>query len=531
MPFPFWRGTQLSENDGAGRAGRKSGSVTLVVVFVYFIFSAIGLGLFMLARLHRQWSLTGRDSLLLSTAAENGARAAIGEMGMTLAGRSFPLNLTGEEYEILRSAARAGGTEPLEASLGCGLPLTISGRGGAAEWTAGLGFSPERVTEDGSCFTAAYRGTIDSRGWLTGRARTKRTYLEIEMSVMAGHVHLSAFPFLLAGEKGPEQAADLIAGNSLVLAPPEGVRGRLPAAATERSLIPSNAGPLLAEALKIKIFSPADLTIARIRQALGLEPSPDPVPDGVYLIVDDLGLGGVFVQGDVEEMLLAAAEGRQYIQFLLEEGAWRIWFNPNEPRTEFFGPEDRRSFDLRPLPIVLVNGSVASLGGATVDGLGNLTLSTATETPAILAGLPLTIVSSGETVISSHLVQEGVRWTDGIPYLKDTKAQLFLFASGSDFLTGSKTNGRVRIGASGPDDLYLQAAVTARDGFRLDGSGKNIILSGSLQAGGLEAGTNRLSIRPDDRLLSPLSSPASAPRSTEPVLFISGWEALRWTDR
>jgi hypothetical protein len=181
--------------------------------------------------------------------------------------------------------------------------------------------------------------------------------------------------------------------------------------------------------------------------------------------------------------------------------------------------------------MVLVNGSIASLGGGTVDGLGNLTLSASTDTPSVLAGVSLTIVSSGETVISSHLIQEGVRWSDGLPYLKDSTSQLFLFAAGSDFLTGAKTDGKVRTGAAAPADLYLQASIAAGDGFRLEGTNRNVILSGSLQAGGLEAGSNRLSIRPDDRLLSILQSPQSFPRSTSPVLFLTGWETLQWTDR
>ncbi|MBN1938997.1 MAG: hypothetical protein JW843_05400, partial [Candidatus Aminicenantes bacterium] len=243
------------------------------------------------------------------------------------------------------------------------------------------------------------------------------------------------------------------------------------------------------------------------------------------------GLGGIFVQGDVEEMILAAAAGRQHIQFRLEEGTWNMWFDPAAPRTEFTGPEGIQFFPLRPLPIILVNGAIKSLGGGTVDGAGNLSLSTAVDSPAVLAGVSLSIVSSGETIVSTHLTQEGVRWTDGIPYLKDSTAQLFLFAAGSDFLSGAKTSGTVRVGAAAPADLFLQASIAARDGVRFEGTNRKIVLSGSLQAGCLEAGTNRLEVRPDGRLLSTLQTPPSYPRSTAPVLILTGWEALQWTDR
>ena len=40
-----------------------------------------------------------------------------------------------------------------------------------------------------------------------------------------------------------------------------------------------------------------------------------------------------------------------------------------------------------------------------------------------------------------------------------------------------------------------------------------------------------LTIRPDDRLLSTLTPGNGGPRATDPVLFVSGWEALRWSDQ
>lgn len=178
----------------------------------------------------------------------------------------------------------------------------------------------------------------------------------------------------------------------------------------------------------------------------------------------------------------------------------------------------------------MVNGGIASLGGGIVDGLGNLAPATGTDAPSILAGVSLTIVSSGETVITSHLIQEGVRWKDGIPYLKDSTAQLFLYASGSDFLSGRETNGRIKIGAAAPADLQLQASLTARDGILVEGAGRTITVSGGLQAKSLDVNGSRLDIRPDVRLLSDLQAPNLGPRTADPVLSLLGWEVRQWSD-
>lgn len=347
---------------------------------------------------------------------------------------------------------------------------------------------------------------------------------------MAGRVPLSAFPLLLAGEDGPDQAAALAAENKVVLASPEAGGGLLPCGSTTNALIPSDVSPQLAETLRIRILTPDGLTVYQLRQALGLPLVNEPVPDGVYLVVNDAGLGGVFVQGDVEEMLLAADAGRQYLQFRLEEGTWRMWFNPSEYRTEFAGPGETRGYDRSPLPIVMVNGRISSLGGGIADGLGNLTLAAGTDAPSIAAGVSLTIVSSGETVITSHLIQEGVRWSEGLPYVKDSTAQLFLYAAGSDFLSGEERTGRIRIGGAAPADLYLQATLTARNGVQIEGDGRTVTVSGGLQAPTLEMGESRLIVRPDSRLLSALQSLNPSPRSTLPLLVVIGWEARRWSE-
>ncbi|MCX6566652.1 MAG: hypothetical protein NTW38_09600 [Candidatus Aminicenantes bacterium] len=503
----------------------------MIVIFTYFMISALGLGLFMLTRTYRQWSSYKSDAVLLRAAAENGVRSGFGALEGTLAARAFPLALTEEEYNRLRAATLAGQTDVVAAALGVVFPLIAKETAGWSEWASEAEFQPVRVADSESFFAAEFAGTIDARGRLTRRLQAKRTVLDIGLSVMAGRVPLSAFPFLLAGENGRKQAAELLAGEKVVLTPPETGGGQIPPAATDLLLVPADAAPQLAETLRIRIFSPDKLTIFQLRQALGLPLVNEPVPDGVYLVVNDFGLGGVFIQGDVEEMILAADSGRQYFQFRLEEGLWRMWFNPSERQTEFSGPEESRRFERTPLPIVMVNGSIASLGGGIVVSDGILALSGGTDAPSVLAGVSLTIVSAGETVISTHLIQEGVHWKDGLPYLKDSTAQLFLYASGRDFVTGAGTAGRIRVGADAPADLFLQASLAARDGVRIDGKGQNVTISGSIQASGLELGDARLTIRPDDRLLSPLAPGNTSPRATDPVLFVSGWEALQWSDR
>ncbi|MBN1940273.1 MAG: hypothetical protein JW843_11855, partial [Candidatus Aminicenantes bacterium] len=217
MTFRSWRKTPPSENSPDRRKRRAAGSALLITVFVSFLFTSIGLGLVLLTRIYREWSRAKSDSVLLSTAAENGLRERFGAMAADLTGRPFPLSLTAAEFDELRASALAGGAETVEAVLGHPLPAAAEGAGGRQQWTAELAFKSEHVADAGTFYAAAYTGTIASRGRLAGRPRTRRAGLDLGLSVMCGCVPLSVFPFLLAGETAPKQAAELLGSESVVL--------------------------------------------------------------------------------------------------------------------------------------------------------------------------------------------------------------------------------------------------------------------------------------------------------------------------
>lgn len=137
MRFRFWPETRPSESPTESRSDPETGAISMIVVFVYFMISAIGLGLFALTRTYRLWGLAKSDAVLLSTAAENGARAGFAAMETILAGRAFPLVLTDAEYAVLRNATLSGQTDVVEAALGMDLPLSVHDADGNRPGTPG----------------------------------------------------------------------------------------------------------------------------------------------------------------------------------------------------------------------------------------------------------------------------------------------------------------------------------------------------------------------------------------------------------
>jgi hypothetical protein len=264
---------------------------------------------------------------------------------------------------------------------------------------------------------------------------------------------------------------------------------------------------------------------------VGLEPSNDPVPDGVYLIQDDLGLGGVFVQGDVEELVTAIDGPFQVISFRAEAGEWVLRFSPALGQTFFAAPDTSRFYDLVPAGIIAVNGKIGSLGGGTMDASGRVVMAGGEAAPSILAGVSLTILSSEGVTISSHLISQGVRWQDGIPYVKDGSSQVVIYSTGMDFLERTTAEGGISIAEGAPDNLTLQASLVAGGtGFAFKGKGKAIEVLGGIQAVDYTSEGNTLRISPDRGLAEGRSLPGNAPLSTEPMLYVSSFKVREWKE-
>jgi hypothetical protein len=320
-----------------------------------------------------------------------------------------------------------------------------------------------------------------------------------------------------------ESGVSLVSTDGNLLAPQPAV--------TAEPVIPGDAGLLVGRALNLRIFRPQDLTPLRLRAALGLEPSEEPVPDGVYLVPTDIGLGGVFVQGDIEEMVTAIDGDSQVVVFRLEAGEWTLKWSPSRSRTEFLSPEAVFSYDRTPLGIIIVNGCILSLGGGVVDPDGSVFMVTDREVPSILSGVRLTIVSSEKVTLSSHLILQGVRWQDGIPYIKESQSQVVIFSTGRDFLSQADLEGGIEVAASAPDELKLQASLTAgRGGFEIGGAGKTVEVLGALHATDYAGNGNSLRLVPDERLRAGELS-ENAPVTASPRLSVYSLKVLNWSER
>ncbi len=503
---------------------RRPGFSSLFAVFAFFIFSALGLSLILVTQVFQKSLGYRRLAGSLAYAAENGVKLGLAEVLGKLESLPGFRPLAPEIYYLYKEDVDGAGGLVLADALGLRFPYLALEEWRDFVWQTGVAGALVSSADEGSWIQARYRLAFDGEGRIAGVRAVRGSTLAAETVVLAGRIPLAWFPFL-TGTETPDREMDKVT----FLPEPRNLIPAMPVV-TDANPVPADATPLLEKALKIKLFRPEDLTRAGLRRALGLEPVDEPVPEGVYLVRDDLGLGGVFVEGDLDELVPAVDGDEQVLAFRSRAGEWVLRFDPARSRTTFTTPTGAESFDLVPRAILIVNGRILSLGGGRVEASGRVVMVKDEAVPSIRRGVSLTIVCTDRVTISSHLVLQGVRWQDGVPYVKDAPTQLLIYAAGRDPIQGTPRDGAIIIDADAPPDLRLEAGLTAAGELKVKGEGKTIEVIGGVQSRRVQLAANALRIIPDRRPGDGAARFADSPLSAVPVLAVVSLRLVAWTE-
>ena len=515
------------ENDEAKKA---KGTVLIVTAFLFLAFTTLALGLIYLSQVFLQIGGYEKNSSRLEYCSENGIKEAFHELAAAFGSAPSPAVLSEERCRDLLDDARSGGNRLLEEAARLRFPLQVQGQEEMMAWRSRTECRLGKVVDRDGFSLAAFGLPVEAEGRLKSLPIRRPASLQVRAEVLAGRIPLSAVPFLLDKPLSPEERREFLEENEITMVPSSREILAPQTSFADEPLIPESALPFLNRALDIEIFRPQDMTAAKLRSVLGLPESQDPVPEGVYLIRNDLGLAGIYVQGDVQEMIAAVEGSYQVLSFRLDADVWTLKYSPAESRTSFLSPQGEETFNLVPLGMIIISGKVLSLGGGIVEPGGEVRLVADREVPSLLPGIKLTLVASGEITITSHLIQQGLSWQDGIPYVKSEQSQLVIFSTGRDLWTEAAVEGGVVIAAEAPQELKVQASLTAGGaGFEIEGSGKTLQVFGSIQATDYQASGSRLLLtpwapRPDSE------ESALGPQTALPVLFIARFGASEWKE-
>jgi hypothetical protein len=509
----------------------RKGAMTLVSVFLFFVFSALGLSMLYFSQIYLKLSAYKKNSTLLDYTSENGIKQGFDHLLNVLSQKASPSLLSEQESNELLEDTINEGSEIVEKLLGSHLPFQNSQAWENVGWESITNFYFGKMEEKEDYFHATYKAEISSEGKIKNFKEARESSLEARLGIFAGNLPLPYIPLLVDKKLKQDQKNDFMEKNKIDFLPSEKSLISPQISFAEGDLIPKDANSQVQKALKIKFFHPQNLSNLRLRAILGLEEINKPVPDGVYLIKDDMGLGGIYVQGDLEEMVTAIEEKFQVVSFLTEQGCWILKYSPQKSKTIFSTPEEVLNYDLIPLGIIIVNGKINSLGGGVMDPSGQAILVTEEEIPSILNGANLTIISSDKITLSSHLIHQGVKWIDKVPYIKDRNSQLNIFATGKDFLGNAEREGKIIIDKDSPQEIKIQASLTAADkGFSVEGKGKTVHILGSLHASDYSSNGNKLKFTFDERLLEKSNLIQNALKTAKPVLCLSFFKPMEWKE-
>jgi len=501
--------------------GRK-GSAMVVCILLLGLFLTLGVSLLLSSQLFLQVQGFRKLNIISSYAAENGIKEALEKararaddlyLGVEINEKTFL------EFKQQLEAAQLDLVGPLLLEAVLSRTDEFSGMRWQTAATATLSsfLSLEQYLK------AMFEFNIKSTGQVQGFSGKRSQELLLGLTIYAGHLPLNQLPLAIEedGLKEAEKSQIKIIQNKSNLSQSR-------ALSLNHDSIPDEALPLISQGLKI--FRPERLPSWLLRRALGLEVNNDPVPDGVYLVRDNMGLGGIYVQGDLNELLLGIENDSQLIQFRQADEVWLLKFNPAKGETSFITAESRESFDSLPLSIIMINGRIESLAAGNINPDGYLVACEDRPSPAVLKGLRLAIVCSRKINLTSDLISQGLEWKDGIPYFKSKQSQLIIWSTGKDFQSEELVDGGISLRGDNNRDRVIEANLIAgSQGLQVSSSSAEVKIVGSVASTDLELGQNRLAVfhqpeyQPDGIEQTDLQV-----YSKKPLLHLTEFKIIEW---
>ncbi|MDD8021402.1 MAG: hypothetical protein PHU81_09570 [Acidobacteriota bacterium] len=504
---------------------KAPGSAFIICILVMAIFTSLGLGWLINSQIFLQVEGSRKLNRLSLYAAENGLKTSLDQISDRIITSYSGREISEENYDSLRARLLSG--EPLLTSN------AVNEMAGSEEsiddfsqmtWLTTASVEKEGLEDFEQYLKSTCRLIINSTGRVQGFGGQRSEDVITRLTFYAGYLPLDQLSTAIE-EGGLEESENK--QIKIVSSDPARIENDGPLTLSQGS-IPDNALPLISRGLKL--FRPEGLPNWLLRQALGLPAGDEQVPDGVYLIKDDLGPGGVFVQGDLSQLLLGIQADRQIIQFQQEDKTWQIRFSPGSQETTFLSSEGQEDFDQLLIPIVMINGRVENLAAGQPDAEGLLAPSPEEDTLSILADCYLTIVSSGKINITTSLKAQGLEWREGIPYLRQKASPLIIWSTGKDFQTEEQIDGGINLFSQGTGPQVITGNLAAAgEGLKVSSKTGEVQIAGSLAATRVDTEDNQITV------FTGLQNKSSVGNqdelhvySNKPLIHLSEFRIIEW---
>ncbi len=174
---------------------KSKGVTTLISVFLFFVFSTLGLSMLYFSQIYLKLSAYKKNSTLLDYASENGIKHGFNHLINLLSPAVPPSLLSSEEANELRDNTRNKGSEIIEKLLGSKPPFQNSQGWENIGWESVTNFYFEEIEEKEDYFHATYKAEIRSEGKIKNFKQTRESRLESLMGIFAGNLPPPLYPF------------------------------------------------------------------------------------------------------------------------------------------------------------------------------------------------------------------------------------------------------------------------------------------------------------------------------------------------
>ena len=308
--------------------------------------------------------------------------------------------------------------------------------------------------------------TTNSYGWNS----------QVFIDILSGKIPLSVFPLFMnrgTGNPKPVDAETFLRENNVINKSDKKV-------VIDEIEAELGIHEFLIDALKI---TGSNMSWREIREKFGFPPSDEPIPQGIYFLVEDGALESVFIQGDIERMIFSARDQVQKIRLIKNTMPYEIYYKPQE---SYFACWDYSvTGDKAFKEKIIVNGSVWSIEQEEDGAFTELS--------------DLTLLVTGKAVIRSNLETAKPHLS-----LQQSKLSNLKLVCGKEYLenlfdAGGTGSELVIDNVDKTKPTNLQASVIV-DG-KFTNKDPNLKLSGSLYCKDLE-NTGTIEINPVDAAVS-----------------------------
>ena len=203
---------------------------------------------------------------------------------------------------------------------------------------------------------------------------------QVFIDILSGKIPLTIFPFFMSRGSGnpvPADAEKFLRENNIINKSDKKVV--IDDIDAELSI-----HEFLIDALKI---TGTNLSWREIREKFGFPSSDEPIPQGIYFLVEDGTLEAVFIQGDIERMIFSAQDQLQKIRLIKNTVPYEFYYKPQESYFECW--DYLVSGEILYQEKIIVNGSVWSIEQESDGAFAELS--------------DITLLVAGKAVIRSNL--------------------------------------------------------------------------------------------------------------------------------